>query len=54
MAEHAQCPSCAREQLEDELCEDCGLCSKSCECENADFDQDELGVDPELEDDWFM
>lgn len=49
MGEHEECPSCGRLELEDELCEDCGLCTRCCECERAGFDDDELGVDPEDE-----
>ena len=48
MAEHAPCPKCDRLELEDELCEDCGLCVRCCECEGWDeFDADELGLDPD-------
>jgi len=29
------------------LCSSCSLCSECCTCFDADFDDDELGIDPE-------
>lgn len=49
MGEHTECVGCERTVLEDELCEECGLCTRCCECELAGFDADELGLDPEDE-----
>jgi hypothetical protein len=52
VGEHAECAYCTRVVLEDELCEDCGLCTRCCDCDSdrfadAAFDDDEMGVDPE-------
>lgn len=33
----------------DELCPDCGFCLECCECDEL-FDADELGLDPEEDD----
>jgi len=31
------------------ICRECGLELEDCECEFADYDDDELGMDPEEE-----
>ena len=45
MGEHTTCVGCEREVLADELCEECGVCTRCCDCDT--FDADELGLDPE-------
>lgn len=52
MGEHAECPRCERTQLEDELCEGCGLCTRCCECSFELEPLDELpDFDDEFDDD---
>lgn len=42
-----ECPLCG-EPIDDDGCAMCATCSACCECEpDDDFDNDELGVDPE-------
>jgi len=48
------CNQCGEAIEASERCKSCGVCSLCCECEgdfeSADFDDDELGEDPEY--DW--
>ena len=48
------CNQCGEATDASERCKSCGVCSLCCECEgdfeSADFDDDELGEDPEY--DW--
>jgi hypothetical protein len=48
MGKHAECPRCERLQLEDELCDDCGLCSRCCECDDLD-ELDDAGGDDDAD-----
>jgi hypothetical protein len=41
------CAGCRDEFDEDELCTRCGGCDWCCACDDALFDADELGLDPE-------
>lgn len=47
----AQCPQCGWQCKEAWLCDECGLCTMDCcvcdEDEDELFDADELGLDPE-------
>lgn len=43
-----ECPSCEATVQSDDVCPECALCWQCCEC---DFTPDELGVDPEEDDD---
>lgn len=40
-----ECADCGKPA--DELCDECACCLACCECEPDEFDNDELGVDPE-------
>jgi len=41
------CVECG--ESEDWACDECGCCSECCECDDALFDADELGLDPETD-----
>ncbi len=45
-----QCRECGDEFDEDELCGSCHRCDWCCTCDDALFDADELGLDPEEDD----
>jgi len=44
------CRSCEEAVERDEWCPECGACAGCCECDDALFDADELGLDPETDD----
>lgn len=44
----AECPQCG---VVASLCRECGMCHEHC-CDCAEFDADEMGLDPEEEYDY--
>jgi hypothetical protein len=45
-----RCRGCRCRVDLDDWCDECGCCLECCECDEALFDPDELGLDPERTD----